>query len=277
MNKLLPIIFLFSCGTSQAEIKESGLPKWELGLGPAMISYPDYPGSNEQNNLALPIPYFIYRGKGFSINNKELIKPFFTNNKFELDLSASGNIPVSSKENHKRSGMNDLDGSIGIGPVLKYTLFQNQDNTVKLELPLEAIVASDFKSIHSEGWITKPGVRYSYKKKYSSTRHIELTAGISAQYASSEYHSYLYGVPSQYVSNNRPFYQAAEGFSGVNHTIGLSYHFDNFWFGAFWHGFDLSQAVYKDSPLIDNQFSNTFGFTFTWNFLQSQEKVYGYE
>jgi len=253
------------------------LPKWELGFGPGVISYSDYPGSKEQNTLILPIPYFVYRGKDFSINNNELVKPFFKKNNFELDISVSGNIPVSSKENAKRSGMNDLNGSIGLGPVLKYTLFNNQANTVKFELPLEAIIASDFKTIHTEGWITSPGIRYSYKKVYSSKNRLEVTSGISAQYASSEYHNYLYGVPLQYTSSIRPFYKSTEGFSGMNYTVGLSYHFDTFWLGAFWHGFDLSQAVYKDSPLIDNQFSHTYGLALTWNFLQSKDKVYGYE
>lgn len=277
MKKLLLITILFSSGMPQAIYAEPSLPKWEFGLGPGMISYPDYPGSKEQNTLVLPIPYIVYRGKDFSINNNKVVKPFFENNNFELDLSASGNIPVSSKENAKRAGMNDLDGSIGLGPVLKYTLFNNEANTVKFEFPFEAIIASDFKTIHTEGWITSPGVSYSYKKAYSSKNRIELTAGVSAQYSSSEYHNYLYGVPLQYSSNERPFYKSTEGFSGVNYTVGLSYHFDNFWLGAFWHGFDLSQAVYKDSPLIDNQFSHTYGLTLTWNFLRSKDRVYGYE
>lgn len=277
MKKLLLITFLLSFGVSGTINAKPSFPKWEFGLGPAMISYPDYPGSKEQNTLVLFVPYFVYRGRDFSINNNEVVKPFFENNNFELDLSASGNIPISSKENDKRLGMNDLDGSIGLGPVLKYTLFNNEANSVKFELPLEAVIASDFKTIHTEGWITNPGVSYSYKKTYSSKERIRLTAGVSAQYASSEYHNYLYSVPLQYVSNERPFYKSTEGFSGVNYTVGLSYHFDSFWLGAFWHGFDLSQAVYKDSPLIDNQFSHTFGLTLTWNFLQSKDRVYGYE
>lgn len=61
----------------QASYAGTALPKWEIGFGPGVISYPDYPGSKEQNTLILSIPYFVYHGKDFSINNNELVKSFF--------------------------------------------------------------------------------------------------------------------------------------------------------------------------------------------------------
>jgi len=263
--------------TPQTSYASTTLPKWELGFGPAMISYPDYPGSKEQNTLIVPIPYFVYRGKDFSINNNKVIKPFFENNHFELDLSASGNLPVSSKDNVKRLGMDNLDGSIGLGPVLKHTLYKNTTSVVKFEFPFEAIIASDFTTVHSEGWLTRPGFFYYYQSTPSSHHRLEITTGISAQFASSDYHNYLYAVPNEFANSTRPAYKSDGGFSGINYSLGLSYHFENFWFGAFWRGFDLSQAAYKDSPLVDSQFNQTFGLSLTWNFLKSKDVVYGYE
>ena len=277
MNHLLLMIILAGLVTPIIANAAPGLPKWELGFGPAMISYPDYPGSKEQNTLLLPIPYFVYRGKGFSIDNKELNKPFFNKNNIELDLSASGNIPVSSKDNVKRLGMDNLDGSIGLGPVLKHTLYKNTTGEVKFELSLQAIIASDFTTVHSEGWLTRPGFFYYYQPTPSNHNRLEITTGISAQFASSDYHNYLYSVPTEFANSGRPAYKSDGGFSGINYSLGLSYHFEDFWLGAFWRGFDLSQAAYKDSPLVDSQFSQTFGLSLTWNFLKSKGVVYGYE
>ncbi len=49
--------------------QQQTLPKWEIGLGPGLVSYPDYPGSKEQNNLIVPFPYITYRSDAFTIDS----------------------------------------------------------------------------------------------------------------------------------------------------------------------------------------------------------------
>ncbi len=269
----LCIFFIFS----SSSLAEQILPKWEFGLGPALLSYPDYPGSQEQNQLLVPFPYIVYRGKDFSINQQEVTKPLFESSNLELDLSLSGSIPVSSKDNNKRTSMEDLDGSIGLGPVLKYRLYQHQLNEVKFELPVRAIIASDFSRVHQEGWTANPGVFYYYRKALNNHQRIKVTIGATANFASAENHNYFYGVDSEDVIFDRPAYKTTGGFSGMGYQLALNYHFDKFWLGGFWRGFDMSQAVYKDSPLLETRFSNTFGLALTWNFMQSKETVRGLE
>lgn len=267
------LMFIFSSNA----LAEQMLPKWEFGLGPAYLSYPDYPGSNEQNQLLLPFPYIIYRGESFSINEQEITKPFLKTPNLELDLSLSGSIPVSSKDNEMRAGMEDLDGSIGLGPVLKYRLYHHQLSELKFELPIRAIIASDFERIHQEGWEANPGIFYYYRKALSHKQRIKVTVGATANFATAENNNYFYGVDSNDATLERPAYRATEGFTGMSYHLGLNYHFDQFWLGAFWRGLDMSQAVYKESPLVETQFSHMFGLTMTWNFMKSTEMVKGLE
>ena len=273
-TSFLCLLFVFSIEASA----EQTLPKWEFGLGPALLSYPDYPGSKEQNQLLIPLPYIVYRGKNFSINQQEIKKPFFKTSTVELDLSLSGSIPVSSTDNKKRTGMEDLDGSIGLGPILKYRLYHNLLNELKFELPIRAIIASDFRSIHQEGWTANPGIFYYYRDSLKSNKQrIKVTVGATANFATIENHNYLYGVDSEYATLDRPAYKTTGGFSGISYHAALNYHFDQFWLGGFWRGLDMSQAVFKESPLVETQFSNMFGLTLTWNFMKSTETVKGLE
>jgi outer membrane protein len=269
----LCLLLIFSSNS----LAEQTLPKWEFGLGPALLSYPDYPGSKEQNQLLIPLPYIVYRGEDFSINQQAITKPFLKTPTVELDLSLSGSIPVSSKDNKKRTGMEDLDGSIGLGPVLKYQLYQHQLNELKFELPIRAIIASDFKSIHQEGWVANPGIFYYYRDDFTQKQRIKLTVGATANFADAQNHNYYYGVDSDYATLDRPAYKTTDGFSGMSYHLALNYHFDQFWLGGFWRGLDMSQAVYKESPLVETQFSNMFGLTLTWNFMKSVETVKGLE
>jgi len=93
-----PILYCsLMAGTVNSAFAEQSLPVWELGLGPALLSFPDYPGSNEQNTLVLPFPHIVYRGENFQINQRELIKPLFKRSNVELSLSVSGVFPFRVK------------------------------------------------------------------------------------------------------------------------------------------------------------------------------------
>ena len=262
---------------SKQGLADQELPVWEFGLGPALFSYPDYPGSNEQNNLVLPFPYVVYRGKDFTIDQREVKKPLFKTPNLELDLSVSGTIPVSSKDNQKRAGMHDLDASLGFGPVLRYQLFQQGLNQLQFELPIRAVVASDFRSVHQEGWLMNPGLFYFYRKNMAAGQRLKITVGTVANFATAENHNYFYGVPINVAKVDRPTYQTSGGFSGMSYSLGVNLHFDEFWLGGFWRGLDMSQSVYRDSPLIETHFSHMFGLTLTWNFATSKETVRGLE
>ncbi len=273
-KKYVFLIWMFLlCSLPFSSQADEYLPKWELGLGAAYISYPDYPGSDKQENLWLPLPYFVYRSDSLMIDNSQITKSLFDNERLELDFNVTGGMPVSSEDNDKREGMDDLDAYAGIGPSLNYRLMQQGDNTLKLELPFRAIVAASSEEIHYEGLQFEPGVSYFFKNQIDQHQKLEITIGLSLQYADAKFHNYLYGVSSEDVSPERSFFKADSGFAGINHKLGLDWYFNDFKLGAFWRGTDMSRAVFKDSPLMDSTFTHSFGFFVSWRFLKSKEKV----
>jgi len=253
------------------------LPKWEFGLGPALLSYPDYPGSKEQNNLILPFPYITYRSPDFTIDQREIKKPLYEIQNIELDLSLSGTVPVSSKDNAAREGMADLDGSAGIGPVIKVSLYQNNLNQIKLEWPVRWVLATDFRSIHEEGFVTSPGLYYYYRQNFTQNQRIKITFQMNANFATAKNNNYFYGVKPSEATTTRPAYRPTGGFSGMLYGMGLSWHVGEYWVGAFYRLRDLKNTVFENSPLIETTRSETFGLTMTWNFYTSDETVQGLE
>lgn len=273
---LIGFLWIFVSALAIAKDQQT-LPKWEFGLGPALLSYPDYPGSKEQNNLILPFPYITYRGSDFTINQREIKKPLYEFENIELDLSLSGTVPVSSKDNAAREGMEDLDGSAGIGPVIKVSLYQNKLNQVKLEWPVRWVLATDFRSIHEEGFVTSPGLYYYYRQSFTHDRRVKITVQINANFATAKNNNYFYGVKPSEATATRPAYQPTGGFSGMLYGMSLNWHIGDYWVGAFYRLRDLKNVVFEKSPLIETTRSETFGLTITWNFYTSDETVQGLE
>lgn len=275
--RALAFFLVTSTTTGFAAERTQNLPKWEFGLGPSLLSYPDYPGSKEQNNLILPFPYITYRGEEFSIEQKEIKKALFDFDRMTLDLSISGSIPVSSKDNALRDGMHDLDASIEFGPVMSYRLYRQGLNDVQFELPVRWVIASDFHSVHEEGWVTSPGLYYYYRRNFADRQRLKLTFGAAANFGTDRFHNYFYGVSEDEATDTRPAYSTSGGLSGFTYTLGLNWHINDFWVGGFYKLKDMHQAVYKDSPLMETYRSETFGIVATWNFYTSKETVKGLE
>lgn len=273
MNKrwvLLPLLLLLAFSNVFAA---QTLPKWEFGLGPSLVSYPDYPGSSERNQLILPFPYFTYRSDDVVIDQREAKKALWHSGPYELDLSFSFSVPVASKDNKAREGMDDLDGSLGLGPVFRYQMYNHNLNQLKFELPVRAIIASDFKSVHDEGWVTSPGIYYYFRQNLGNRERIKITLGTSADFSTAKYNDYFYGVNDNEVSSSRSAYQATGGLNSINYIASINWHIGAFWVGAFYKIRDFSQSVAADSPLMTAKQTDTYGLVFTWNFLRSDETV----
>ncbi|MGC9386572.1 MAG: MipA/OmpV family protein [Hydrogenovibrio sp.] len=260
-----------------AEPLEQTLPKWEIGIGPGFLSYPDYPGSKEQNNLLVPFPYITYRSDAFTIDQREIKKPLYEYRNLEFDLSIAGTIPVSSKDNQARDGMDDLDASIGIGPEIKARLYRNDLNEFKFEWPVRWVLASDLRSIHEEGFVTSPGFYYYFRQGFTQRKRLKITLGTRADFATARNNNYFYGVDEAYATADRPAYKASGGFAGMAYIVSLNWHIGDFWLGGFYRLRDLSGSVYEDSPLMETTRAETYGFAITWNFYQSDTTVQGLE
>ena len=214
----------------------------ELGFGMGSMFYPDYLGSKNDNVLVIPYPYISYKSDTLTIDREGLDKKLFTYGDFHLELSASGSLPANSSG--AREGMADLDPALELGPALVYSAYKDENFNIKLDLPLRAVVSTDFKDVNYRGYLYE--LRAEFEYDYNGYLFQLHTGGV---WGDSKYHNYLYGIGATDVRPNRPRYEAKAGYGGYKTSIGVSKKFDKVWAGTFVRHYNLSHAVYANSPL----------------------------
>ena len=117
-------------------------PLWELGAGAAVISFPDYRGSNEQRQYLLPLPYLVYRGEVLQVDRDKVRGLLFKRDRVELDVSVNGSVPIRSSHNAARSGMPDLDPTLELGPSSNVSAKRRGGSSAARGQPIEKNAAS---------------------------------------------------------------------------------------------------------------------------------------
>jgi outer membrane protein len=246
-----------------APADEHKLPKFELGISMAVLNLPHYRGSAGSTNYLLPIPYLKYRGERFEIDNGvEGILPISE----DLILSISGNasVPVDG-DSPEREGMEELKGSIEIGPSLDYRLYRAERSSLWLELPLR--FGFTFESNpQAIGRVFHP--RLAWDKPYRNKGDWKLRLAAGPIFASNQYHDYYYSVDPGDTLPTRPAFQAEAGYSGLRVDFTYSKRFDEYWFGGFIRYDSLNGSVIENSPLVSETSVWMTGIAFTWVFIK---------
>ncbi len=245
------------------------LPLWEAGAGVAAISFPDYRGSARRQNYLLPVPMFVYRGEVFQADREKMRGLLFKDKNTEVDISLNGSVPVTSEANSVRGGMPDLDPTLEIGPSFNMTLAESAGTKLTLKLPLRAVIASDFHSIHGAGVLASPALNLDLKS--AQGWRLGLVAGVLV--ASGKYHDYFYGVAPEVATPARPAYRAPGGYSGAQFIAALSRRFDRLWVAGFVKADILNAAAFESSPLVERRNNLSAGVAVTWVFAQSATRV----
>ena len=221
---------LCATGVCSCLVHAESLPLWELGAGAAVVSFPDYRGSDKQRTYVLPLPYIVYRGDVLQVDRDKVRGLLFKTDRVELDISVNGSVPVRSNNNQARQGMPDLDPTLEIGPSLNFLLAQNpQCYKLTLKLPVRGVIASDFHHVHDAGVLANPQLNLDVQMMQGWK--LGLVAG--ALFGDRRYHDYFYSVAPQYARAGRPAYDAPGGYSGTQFIAAASKRFDQFWVGAF--------------------------------------------
>lgn len=264
---------LLLCGlalSAQAEEK----PKWELGLGAAAMSFPDYRGSDESRAYLFPIPYLVYRGDWIKADRQgaraELID---LGPSAHVDLGLNGSIPVSSVKNQARRGMPSLSGAIEIGPALEVHFYKSEGDRVRLKMRVPVTYGITLgNGVGSDGWQASPNLNLDIRN-VAGLSGWNLTMLTGPIYATTRRHAYFYDVAPQYATAERPAYKATAGYSGAQFVAGLSKRFDKTWVGAFMRYDNLNGAVFRDSPLVKTRSYLAGGVAVAWVLGQSSEMV----
>lgn len=249
-------------------------PLWEAGLGVAVIDFPDYRGADERHTYALPLPYFIYRGEVFQSDRDGARSRFFKNDRFDLDISLNGSIPVESSDNAARNGMPDLDPTLEIGPKLGIKLLRNRARGVQvgLTLPLRTVIATDFSRARNVGWVFEPRLDADFERTWLGEGwNVGVTLG--PLFGDKRYHNYFFGVAPEFATAQRAAYTADGGYGGLRLIAALSKRFPSFWFGAFVRADTLAGSVVEASPLVRQKESYAVGFAVTWTLGASTRMI----
>ena len=239
----------------------TGRPLWELGIGVAPITFPQYPGAREHRSYVLPMPYVIYRGERLRSDSGGARGLLFDSERFELDFSADGTTPVDSTDDGPRDGMADLDPIFEAGPSLNINLHRGSTGIWELRLPVRAAISASGFSLSHEGWRFTPVLNYSNAAPSDGWR---VGFSIGPGFANRQYHGYYYDVGGLEATSGRAAYRAEAGYSGLFLTSSLSRRFERFWVGGFLRYQSLHGAAFADSPLVERSHSVTAGVGITW-------------
>jgi outer membrane protein len=248
------------------------LPKWEAGVLFAALTLPDYPASDEYQRIALPVPYFVYRGQVLRAEDegsrlRQRLAPHV-----EFDISGGGALSSDAGRSDARRGMPDLDYLVELGPNLRlsYDGPRPQSRFI-VNLPLRG-VASIGSGIDWQGVLFAPELAY-VSERFLDGR-LALRASLVSEFSSTQLQRYFYEVQPQYATDTRPAYAASAGYLGsslgfrVTYTLTASV---STFIGLRWY--NHAGAANADSPLFrsDDGYSATLGLR--WSFLKSTQSA----
>jgi outer membrane protein len=257
-----------------APARAEQLPLWEAGPGAAVLSFPDYRGSNERQLWLLPFPYVVYRGEYLQADERRMRGIFFKTKRVELDLSFNGSVPVDSDDNDARRGMPDLDATLEIGPSLNLKLMETAERRtqVELRLPARTVLASDFSYVRQVGWVFQPNISVDIRDPLG---HAGWKLGVLAGpiFSDRRYHRYFYEVAPAFATAARPAYSPGGGYAGTQLIGALSKRYREFWVGGFVKWDTLHGAAFEDSPLVKDRLGFAAGFSIAWVLGESKKMV----
>jgi MipA family protein len=256
-------------GPASAPIAAKTLPLWELGFGVAALRLPDYRGSDQSQNYALPLPFAIYRGEFLRADREGARAVLVDAQRFEVDVSVAAAVPA--RHNAAREGMPELAPRFEIGPSANVDLYRQPDDRIRLRLqaPLRAAFTLE-RSFRDVGVSFTPHLNLDLKE-IGGGWEVGVQGG--PIFANRRFHDYLYGVDAIYATAARPAYAARGGYAGWFALSGVSRRFNNTWVGAFARYDSLRGAVIAGSPLVRADHALTYGIGVAWVFAVSDQRV----
>lgn len=262
------------CQAEETTPEKEKLPLYEYGVVGIAAQLPHYRGSDEYSTYAFPLPYFIYRGEKIKANRDGVRGIFWRNEKFQTDISLSGNPPVTD-DNDAREGMGELDGLIEIGPALRYYFYDfGERESFFLQWNVRAGFSFGFDSgldVSYQGLISDFSLVYRNASLFRE-QNIRFHLKTGPQFGDKKIHSYFYEVGEEFVTETREQYSAEAGYGGwqVSGSI-LKELTPKFWLSFYGRYINSSGAAFEDSPLVETTNNYVIGTLLLWKFGESEE------
>ena len=219
---------------------------WSLGVGVAAGAYPHYPGSRQSETVIAPFPYAEYHSDRIDLDRDGFAAKLFQSERFTLDLSVNGALPVSANKNALRSDMDDLELMIELGPQLEITLASWSHSILRFDIPVRAnFELTTSHAPNSVGWSSDP--RIHFEQNYANW---EWEIDVGAQWGSQSYQEVFYTVAAKDVTATRPLYQAKSGLLGWRLSATVERRIGDWIVLGYLRQMDLGSAANQGSPLM---------------------------
>jgi MipA family protein len=257
-------------GFAGPDARAADKPLWELGVGLGALSLPHYLGSDQQHTYALPLPYFVYRGKILKADREGTRAVLFESDRIDFDVSGSVMPPTRSEDNDARRGMADLKPTFELGPNLNLTLARGPAWKFDLRVPVHGVATLE-SNPRFVGWNATPRLNLDVANVGGSGWNVGLVGAVS--FATRDVHGRIYDVDPADALPDRPTYRARGGYSGAHLRVSLSRRFESVWAGVYVRGDRIDGARYEASPLVRQRGNVFVGFAASWVFATSATMV----
>ncbi|MGH8441276.1 MAG: MipA/OmpV family protein [Nevskiaceae bacterium] len=237
-------------------------PRAEAGAGAAVAITPTYRGSDHYGVVALPFPYFVYRGENFRLTRQGARVQALSWDRLRLGISGAFTLPGNDGEDPARDGMPALDPTLEAGPSLDF-LFASGATSGCLCVPIRSVIATDGRHWRGAGWLAHPQVRM-LRVKRDGSRALTISLLFGPKFADRRYHAYFYEVRPQYATAGRPAYDAGGGYSGLSAALSFNVRRGRWGVGGGLVADWLEGAAFENSPLVDAHASVTVGAWLTY-------------
>ncbi len=253
------------CASAAAQNSEN-LPLWELGVFGLGLSQLAYPGSDQQVQRGLVVPYFIYRGQFLRADRGSAGLRAIKTDTLEVDVGFAGAFGSSSDDIKARQGMSDLGTLVEFGPRIKWQLGTDATGgRWRLELPVRGVFdLSDGAS--RRGTSFEPELNVQWRPPGRAQYSLSLSSVIGDQRLAQTF----YGVSSSQATSARPAYAAQSGLMAwrLAGTYSRS-------LGPDWRVFTYARmesvagSANEASPLIRKNSGLTAGIGLSYTWLRS--------
>lgn len=229
-----------------------------------------YPGSSQQIDRALVLPFFIYRGQYFRADRGSVGLRAVKTDAVEVDIGASGAFGSNSNDIEARRGMPDLGTLVEFGPRVKWNLGSGPGKgRLRAELALRGVFDLT-DNLKDKGLTLEPELIF----ERSTGGGLRYGTSVGLVFGDERLTDTFYGVAPAYATATRPAYTAHSGLImsrlSLNLSQGLTPNLRVFGFARL---SSVDGAANTASPLVRQNAGSTLGFGLLYTFARSDARA----
>jgi outer membrane scaffolding protein for murein synthesis (MipA/OmpV family) len=252
-----------------AQEPSSSRPLWELGAVGLGVTQQAYPGSDQQVNRALALPYFIYRGTVLRADRDTAGLRALKTERFEIDVGFAGSFGGGDDSIEAREGMRELGTQIELGPRLKWNLGPGPGGgRWRAEFPVRGVFDLSDGAAH-RGVSFEPELVFERQ----TAGGLRYSASASAIFADTKLARTFYEVGAADATALRPAYAAKSGLVAWRLGASVQRSLSPDWrvFG-FARVDSVAGAANESSPLVRQTTGASVGIGLSYTWMRSERR-----